>query len=271
MGDLAGQWFKPFALTIACSVLVSLFVSFSLDPMLSAYWPDPRHRRWRSARSSRAASTRSTTGSIARRSATSASSAGRCDHRFSMVLLAIASFVGALALPALGIVGGGFLPDSDDSEFLINIETPPGSNLDYTQAEVGGSGASGARHARGRSTPTRRSAAAPSRSTRRSSTCGSSRRRQRERQPIVEARLRAQLVRLGGVTASIGSGNFENQKQIQLQLRGPELARAEPPGAAAARRRCSRCRAPSTSACRRAARSRSSTSRSTAAWPAASA
>ncbi len=38
---LAGQWFKPFALTIAASVLVSLFVSFSLDPMLSAYWPDP--------------------------------------------------------------------------------------------------------------------------------------------------------------------------------------------------------------------------------------
>ena len=37
----SGQWFKPFALTIACSVLVSLFVSFSLDPMLSAYWPDP--------------------------------------------------------------------------------------------------------------------------------------------------------------------------------------------------------------------------------------
>ncbi|MBP1604868.1 MAG: mdtC 3 [Acidobacteria bacterium] len=41
IGGLGGQWFKPFALTIACSVLVSLFVSFSLDPMLSAYWPDP--------------------------------------------------------------------------------------------------------------------------------------------------------------------------------------------------------------------------------------
>src|SRR5258708_28070904 len=41
MSGVAGQWFKPFALTIACSVLVSLFVSFSLDPMLSAYWPDP--------------------------------------------------------------------------------------------------------------------------------------------------------------------------------------------------------------------------------------
>ena len=42
MYGIAGQWFKPFALTIACSVLVSLFVSFSLDPMLSAYWPDPQ-------------------------------------------------------------------------------------------------------------------------------------------------------------------------------------------------------------------------------------
>src|SRR5829696_6548548 len=37
MPGVGGQWFKPFALTIA----VSLFVSFSLDPMLSAYWPDP--------------------------------------------------------------------------------------------------------------------------------------------------------------------------------------------------------------------------------------
>ena len=41
MSGQSGQWFKPFALTIACAVLVSLFVSFSLDPMLSAYWADP--------------------------------------------------------------------------------------------------------------------------------------------------------------------------------------------------------------------------------------
>ena len=34
MPGIAGQLFKPFALTIASAVLVSLFVSFSLDPML---------------------------------------------------------------------------------------------------------------------------------------------------------------------------------------------------------------------------------------------
>ena len=45
MPGVAGQFFKPFALTIAAAVLVSLFVSFSLDPMLSAYWPDPQSRR----------------------------------------------------------------------------------------------------------------------------------------------------------------------------------------------------------------------------------
>ena len=56
MGGGAGEWFRPFALTVATSVLVSLFISFTLDPMLSAYWGDPvgyahqreaRHRaRW---------------------------------------------------------------------------------------------------------------------------------------------------------------------------------------------------------------------------------
>src|SRR5205807_2472602 len=41
MPGVAGEWFRPFALTVACSVLVSLFISFTLDPMLSAYWGDP--------------------------------------------------------------------------------------------------------------------------------------------------------------------------------------------------------------------------------------
>src|SRR5258708_34313215 len=42
MTGISGQWFKPFPLTIASSAAGPLFVSFSLDPMLSAYWADPR-------------------------------------------------------------------------------------------------------------------------------------------------------------------------------------------------------------------------------------
>ena len=100
MGDLAGQWFKPFALTIACSVLVSLFVSFSLDPMLSAYWPDPDTPNGSSARSSRAALDRFNRWFDRQAERYKRVIGWALDHRFAMVLLAVASFVGALALPA---------------------------------------------------------------------------------------------------------------------------------------------------------------------------
>ena len=44
----------------------------------------------------------------------------------------------------------------------------------------------------------------------------------RRAQHEIEAALRSQLVRLGGVTASLGNGSFDNTKQIQLQLQGPD-------------------------------------------------
>ena len=82
-------------------MLVSLFVSFSLDPMLSAYWPDPhlpmaqrpwisrllgRFNHWFDRQAERYK------GVIA----------WALDHRFAMVSLAIATFVGRVALPAMG-------------------------------------------------------------------------------------------------------------------------------------------------------------------------
>ena len=100
----AGQWFKPFALTIVCSVLVSLFVSFSLDPMLSAYWPDPhvpehekswltrtldRFNRWFDGLANRY-----------RRVI-----AWALDHRLAMMVLAIGAFLSAFELPANGVIG----------------------------------------------------------------------------------------------------------------------------------------------------------------------
>jgi HAE1 family hydrophobic/amphiphilic exporter-1 len=131
----SGQWFKPFALTIACSVLVSLFVSFSLDPMLSAYWPDPHqeeHEKWWITKKldqfnkwfdGLANSYRKLIG-------------WALDHPKSMVLLAVASFVLAIAMPALGLVGGGFFPLEDNAEVQMTVETPPGANLDYLRQKV---------------------------------------------------------------------------------------------------------------------------------------
>jgi multidrug efflux pump subunit AcrB len=41
MGGIVGQFFFPFGITVVVAVLVSLFVSFTLDPMLSSLWKDP--------------------------------------------------------------------------------------------------------------------------------------------------------------------------------------------------------------------------------------
>src|SRR5437867_12085025 len=122
MYGIAGQWFKPFALTIACAVLVSLFVSFSLDPMLSAYWADPqteaherrnpiartldRFNRWFDRQAQRYQRV----------------IGWALDHRLAMVLIAVGSFVGAIVLQAT-VGGAGFIPVSDRSEISLIVET----------------------------------------------------------------------------------------------------------------------------------------------------
>ncbi|MBN8510584.1 MAG: efflux RND transporter permease subunit, partial [Burkholderiales bacterium] len=49
MGGIVGKFFYPFGITVVVAVLVSLFVSFTLDPMLSAVWKDPPSARLRAA------------------------------------------------------------------------------------------------------------------------------------------------------------------------------------------------------------------------------
>jgi HAE1 family hydrophobic/amphiphilic exporter-1 len=42
MGGIVGKFFHEFGLTIVAAVLISMFVSFTLDPMLSSIWHDPQ-------------------------------------------------------------------------------------------------------------------------------------------------------------------------------------------------------------------------------------
>ncbi len=134
MSGFAGQWFKPFALTIAFAVLVSLFVSFSLDPMLSAYWPDPhvppekrnaitrlldRFNHWFDRQAHRYRD----------------GVAWALDHRYTMIAVAAGSLVLALVLQ-VKFGGVGFTPDSDRSELSITVEPPAGSSLDFTRKQA---------------------------------------------------------------------------------------------------------------------------------------
>jgi hydrophobic/amphiphilic exporter-1 (mainly G- bacteria), HAE1 family len=136
MGGIVGRMFYQFGITVAFAVAVSLFASFTLDPMLSSRWYDPD------------AEGRERHGPIGRLLARFNDSFGRLGvryrgivrwalaHRGLTVAIATLSFVIALALPALGVVGGKFMPDSDDEETNVDIETPVGSSVDYTQSKA---------------------------------------------------------------------------------------------------------------------------------------
>jgi hydrophobic/amphiphilic exporter-1 (mainly G- bacteria), HAE1 family len=221
MGGIAQRWFAPFALTMVCSVLVSLFVSFSLDPMLSAYWPEPhtpmkersfisrglhRFNMWFERQAERY---KKVIGWALR-------------HRFAMVVLTLASFAGALALPALGIVGGGFFPVADNSEFGVVVNTPPGSNIEYTKLK------SEEAAAIARSLPevayTYTTIGGQTESVDEGNVYVRlvPRSERTRRQDEVAADLRDRVARLGGVEAWINTNFFGAFKQIQLQLTGPD-------------------------------------------------
>jgi HAE1 family hydrophobic/amphiphilic exporter-1 len=101
---VAGQWFKPFGLTIACSVAVSLFVSFSLDPMLSAYWPDPHREEHQKAWITRQLDKfNAWFDRVSKRYEKVI--AWALDHRLAIVIVATGTFLAAFALPAKGLLG----------------------------------------------------------------------------------------------------------------------------------------------------------------------
>jgi hydrophobic/amphiphilic exporter-1 (mainly G- bacteria), HAE1 family len=225
MPGIAGQFFKPFAITIAAAVLVSLFVSFSLDPMLSAYWPDPqleahdrrnpiaralvRFNHWFDSQADRYK------GVIA----------WALDHRVLMVAIAALSFFAAVGLQ-VKFGGFGFAPLSDNSELNINVETPPGSSLEYTTLKAEEVASIARRHPEVKYVYT---------------TVGSSSGSGAVDNATVYVRmvpkhersisqddfgqlLRQELARVGGATAyTYAAGGFAgNQKALQLQLQGPD-------------------------------------------------
>jgi HAE1 family hydrophobic/amphiphilic exporter-1 len=226
MYGVAGQWFKPFALTIAAAVLVSLFVSFSLDPMLSAYWPDPQVEQGR--RTGRVARTLGGFNRWFDRQADRYRGlvAWALDHRLAMFLLASGSFFGAIALQAT-VGGGGFVPISDRSEVNLTVQAPPGSSLGYTRRKVDEVVAIARRH------PEVKYAYASLGTPLMGQVPGVDQANvylrlvpKRDRvvsQDRLGHLLRDELVRVAGAEISVFTSGFGGAyKQIQMELRGPD-------------------------------------------------
>jgi HAE1 family hydrophobic/amphiphilic exporter-1 len=135
MGGGAGEWFRPFALTVATSVLVSLFISFTLDPMLSAYWGDPVGYAEREQRGLGKALARFNAWFDHQADRYGRVIAWALHHRRWMAGIAVLCFVAALALQAVA-GGSSFLPQSDSRTIAIDIRTPSSASLEYSRLKI---------------------------------------------------------------------------------------------------------------------------------------
>ncbi|MDO8502939.1 MAG: efflux RND transporter permease subunit [Gemmatimonadaceae bacterium] len=140
MGGMIGRIFFQFGVTVAFAVLVSLFVSFTLDPMLSSVWPDPDHEVGPDGKPAGRMNPIRRVGLAFdgwfERTADKypAKLDWALKHRLIVMAGAVGSIVAAgLIYPHLGFT---WLPDVDTGEFNVQMRTPPGSSLAYTVAKA---------------------------------------------------------------------------------------------------------------------------------------
>jgi len=142
MSGIVGKFFYPFGITVAVAVLVSLFVSFTLDPMLSAEWHDPPSQRLREM---------PVLGTLMRatdrgldvlhavyerliRWVFSGRRYGFVGPRAIVVGVGVLSFGAALALTPL--VGSEFVPQTDQAFTQLSLRMSTGASLDRTDDKV---------------------------------------------------------------------------------------------------------------------------------------
>jgi HAE1 family hydrophobic/amphiphilic exporter-1 len=130
MGGMVGKFFYEFGITVAAAVLVSLFVSFTLDPMLSSRWVDPALEQ-------------------DRHEGVVGQALARFNHWFDRLhgtyeralgwslghrktVLAVAALAFFASFPILGVLGGDFMPDFNRGEYQIAFKATPGATLRET-------------------------------------------------------------------------------------------------------------------------------------------
>jgi hydrophobic/amphiphilic exporter-1 (mainly G- bacteria), HAE1 family len=134
MSGVIGRYFFQFGITVAVAVLVSLFVSFTLDPMLSAIWHDPVAGRF---------SRFPMLGRLMERIEHVVERAHEIygvlltwalANRVKVLMIAVVTFIGSFFIVPL--VGTEFIPQADEGFISLRLNTPVGSSLEYTNAKI---------------------------------------------------------------------------------------------------------------------------------------
>ncbi len=134
MKGLVGQFFFQFGLTVAVAVLMSLFVSFTLDPMLSSVWHDPAGSRFRRAPWLGRLMDRIERGVVALHEIYGRMLEWALGHRAVVLVAAGAIFLGSFGL--LPFIEKEFQPQVDESFISLRLNTPVGTSLEYTDGKV---------------------------------------------------------------------------------------------------------------------------------------
>ena len=142
MGGIIGKFFHEFGITIVAAVLISMFVSFTLDPMLSSIWHDPTiqmHGKRPVPMTFYDKTMGRVTGWFDR--ATESLSQGYQNIlRWSLVhklaTLGVALVIFAISVFMVPLLGTEFVPKADFSETSLNFYTPVGSSLEATEAKA---------------------------------------------------------------------------------------------------------------------------------------
>ena len=142
MGGIIGKFFHEFGITIVAAVLISMFVSFTLDPMLSSVWHDPSihaHGQRTEPVTFYDKTIGRVTGWFDRATDSLAEGYQRIlrwslVHKLATMGIALAIFV--LSIFMVPLLGTEFVPKADFSETSINFYTPVGSSLEATEAKA---------------------------------------------------------------------------------------------------------------------------------------
>jgi hydrophobe/amphiphile efflux-1 (HAE1) family protein len=128
MDGIVGMFFESFAVVVTFGVLISLFVSLTLTPMLCSRYLNVTQQE--NAVYTKIANT------LAKLDASYKKLLNfSLQHRI-FILLFTALFVLITGYYSLTQVDKEFVPESDESSFRISMKTPLGSNLEYTDSRL---------------------------------------------------------------------------------------------------------------------------------------
>lgn len=128
MGGMVGRFFSSFGLTVAFAILMSLFVSFTLTPMLCSRFLKLEKHEYGQAKSK--------SGWIYRMTDAFYGSCLRWSLRHRWLTMGICVLIVISTVPIAMNLGANLVPRDDQSEFQVGFITPEGYTLDRTNRVI---------------------------------------------------------------------------------------------------------------------------------------